>query len=51
MVATEKRMTTERCAQLSAIAIANNLDEVWISQHPALAAVYGAQYLPSLYMW
>lgn len=47
----DKRMSTSRCAQLSAIAIANTLDEVWISQRPPLFYLYAAQYLPTTYMW
>ncbi|XP_071080910.1 dehydrogenase/reductase SDR family member 7-like [Haliotis cracherodii] len=43
----EKRMATSRCASLTAVAIANQLDEVWISEHPVLAFIYMFQYLPS----
>ncbi|WAR18269.1 DHRS7-like protein [Mya arenaria] len=44
----EKRMSTERCARLCAVAIANRLDEVWISQHPILLGVYLSQYMPTI---
>ncbi|KAH7959694.1 hypothetical protein HPB49_013107 [Dermacentor silvarum] len=42
-------MPTERCAQLIAVAIANKMDEVWISQNPILLLVYLAQYMPSIF--
>ena len=51
MSAADKRMTTERCAQLSALAIANKLSEVWIALQPVLLFVYLAQYCPSTYTW
>ncbi|XP_067682472.1 dehydrogenase/reductase SDR family member 7-like isoform X2 [Haliotis asinina] len=47
MKAGEKRMATSRCASLTAVAIANQLDEVWISFHPVLAFTYLFQYFPS----
>ncbi|KAK2572435.1 Dehydrogenase/reductase SDR family member 7, partial [Acropora cervicornis] len=31
-----KKMTTERCAKLMVVGMANNLDETWISEHPVL---------------
>ncbi|EDO33257.1 predicted protein [Nematostella vectensis] len=40
------RMPTERCAYLTAVAMANNLQEVWISTHPVLAITYMSQYTP-----
>ncbi|CAH1790929.1 unnamed protein product [Owenia fusiformis] len=43
---TENRMTTARCAELMAIAMANKLDEVWISTHPVLLFIYLFQYFP-----
>lgn len=46
-----KRMLPARCAQLMAIAIANRLDEVWISPNPVLLFVYISQYCPTLYDW
>lgn len=47
----EKRMSTSRCARLCAVAIANKMDEVWIAQHPSLMAVYGSQYMPTIFNW
>jgi len=44
-------MSTERCAELMAVSVANNLDEVWISSEPALVMVYFKQYLPNLFRW
>lgn len=44
----EKRMKTERCAKLCAVAIVNQLDEVWISLNPVLFFLYVCQYAPSL---
>lgn len=45
--ADEKRMATSRCAFLMGVALANKLDEVWISTHPFLLYLYTSQYLPS----
>lgn len=42
-----KRVSAERCAYLTAVSIANKLDETWISLHPILALFYFTQYLPS----
>ena len=47
----DQLMTTERCAKLMAVGMANNLDEVWISENPALLMVYLNQYLPNFYRW
>jgi len=49
MQAGEKRMTTERCARLMMVAMVNKIPEVWISQNPALIAVYVAQYFPTFH--
>ena len=46
-----KRMSTDRCAKLMVIGMANNLDEVWISENPSLLMVYLNQYLPNLFRW
>jgi len=48
MNTTDKRMTAERCAELSFIAIANKLPESWICFKPVLFLMYGNQYLPAL---
>ncbi|KAK7104073.1 dehydrogenase/reductase SDR family member 7-like [Littorina saxatilis] len=45
----EKRMATERCAELCAVAIANKLDEAWISLQPILISLYAAQYMPTVF--
>lgn len=47
----DEKMTTERCAKLMAVGMANNLDEVWISENPALLMVYLNQYLPNFSRW
>lgn len=44
-------MPPERCAYLMTIALANKLEEVWISRHPYLFFVYVAQYMPSIRKW
>ncbi|KAK2572431.1 Dehydrogenase/reductase SDR family member 7 [Acropora cervicornis] len=46
-----KKMTTERCAKLMVVGMANNLDETWISEHPFLLMVYLNQYFPNLTRW
>ena len=46
-----KRMPPARCAHLMTVAIANRLDEVWISPNPVLLFVYISQYCPVLYDW
>ncbi|RWS27765.1 dehydrogenase/reductase SDR family member 7-like protein [Leptotrombidium deliense] len=43
-----KRMTAERCAYLMSVAIANKVDETWITEQPFLTIFYTTQYLPSL---
>ncbi|XP_076117437.1 dehydrogenase/reductase SDR family member 7-like [Mytilus galloprovincialis] len=48
MEPTDKRMKTTRCAELSAIAIANKLDECWIALNPVLFLTYANQYSPVL---
>nr|KAG5703994.1 hypothetical protein BaRGS_032083 [Batillaria attramentaria] len=42
----DHRMATNRCSQLIAIAMANQLDEAWISMHPELSYLYLNQYFP-----
>ncbi|KAL3874940.1 hypothetical protein ACJMK2_037892 [Sinanodonta woodiana] len=44
----EKRMHTKHFAHHMVVAIANKLDEVWISMHPELAFVYINQYFPAI---
>ncbi|XP_041354632.1 dehydrogenase/reductase SDR family member 7-like [Gigantopelta aegis] len=43
----EKRMATDRCAYLTTVAMANSLDEVWISLQPVLLSFYVIQYFPT----
>lgn len=45
----DKRMPTDRCAQLMAVAIAYKLDEVWICMQPCLTLFYLAQYTPTFF--
>jgi len=45
----DKRMTSLRCAYLMSIAIANKLDETWISKQPILWLLYATQYFPTLF--
>lgn len=44
-------INVHRCAQLIAVAMANKLDEVWISLNPVLFFTYAAQYAPSMARW
>lgn len=44
----DKRMTAERCAELSLVAIVNQLPESWICFRPVLPLLYAVQYMPSL---
>ncbi|XP_054272249.1 dehydrogenase/reductase SDR family member 7-like isoform X1 [Macrosteles quadrilineatus] len=45
---TDKRMTTQRCAKLCAIAIANRLDEAWMGLFPVVPLCYVLRYYPYL---
>ncbi len=45
------RVTVERCANLIAATMANNLKEVWISKQPILLFVYTTQFFPILAKW
>jgi dehydrogenase/reductase SDR family protein 7 len=42
-------MEASRCAYLMSIAIANKLDEVWISNQPILWLLYAMQYFPTIF--
>ncbi|XP_068712031.1 dehydrogenase/reductase SDR family member 7-like [Montipora foliosa] len=44
-------MSTDRCADLITVSMANNLDEVWIAEHPILLLFYINQYFPILARW
>uniref|UniRef100_A0A1B6CN73 Dehydrogenase/reductase SDR family member 7 n=1 Tax=Clastoptera arizonana TaxID=38151 RepID=A0A1B6CN73_9HEMI len=43
----DKRMSTDRCANLCAIAIANKLDEAWMGLFPIIPLTYILRYFPS----
>ena len=45
------RVTAERCAHLTVVAMANQLDEVWISKNPILLFTYLFKYSPILANW
>ncbi|EOA29513.1 hypothetical protein CARUB_v10014155mg [Capsella rubella] len=47
----EKRVSSERCAELTIIAASHNLKEAWISCQPVLLVMYLVQYMPSLGFW
>jgi len=51
MSAADKRMTAERCATLSLVAIANSLAESWICFKPVLPFMYALQYMPAISKW
>ncbi|XP_019853259.1 PREDICTED: dehydrogenase/reductase SDR family member 7-like [Amphimedon queenslandica] len=42
----QSRMSVERCSYLIGVAMANELEEAWISQHPQLLYTYINQYAP-----
>ncbi|XP_034289417.1 dehydrogenase/reductase SDR family member 7 [Pantherophis guttatus] len=45
------KMTTERCARLTLVSMANDVKEAWISDHPYLAVCYLWQYAPTWAWW
>ncbi|XP_059665621.1 uncharacterized protein LOC132311632 isoform X2 [Cornus florida] len=47
----EKRVSSERCAELTIIAATHGLKEVWISYQPVLAVMYLVQYMPTAGYW
>ncbi|KAF7805281.1 dehydrogenase/reductase SDR family member 7 [Senna tora] len=47
----EKRVPSERCAELTIIAATHGLKEAWISYQPVLAVMYLVQYLPTIGYW
>ena len=47
----EGKMPTERCAKLMVVGMANNLDELWISNNPMLLMTYANQYFPTVFKW
>lgn len=44
----DRKMTTRRCAYLSAVAIANRLDEAWIGLFPIVPITYILVYFPNV---
>ncbi|KAK6915774.1 Short-chain dehydrogenase/reductase SDR [Dillenia turbinata] len=48
---TERRVSAERCAELTIIAASHGLKEAWISNQPVLAVMYLVQYFPTLGFW
>ncbi|KMT14718.1 hypothetical protein BVRB_4g074850 [Beta vulgaris subsp. vulgaris] len=47
----EKRVSAERCSQLTIIAASHGLKEVWISHQPVLGVMYLVQYMPTIGFW
>ncbi|TYH91327.1 hypothetical protein ES332_A13G108700v1 [Gossypium tomentosum] len=50
-VSSEKRVSAERCVELTIIAASHGLKEVWISYQPVLAVMYLVQYMPTIGYW
>jgi len=50
-VANAYKMPTERCVDLMIAAIANRIEESWISDHPILFFMYVNQYAPNVARW
>ncbi|XP_068661900.1 uncharacterized protein [Aristolochia californica] len=46
-----KRVSSERCAELTIVAATHGLKEAWISNQPVLAVMYLVQYLPTIGYW
>ncbi|KAK3441259.1 hypothetical protein EUGRSUZ_B01463 [Eucalyptus grandis] len=44
----EKRVSSERCAELTITAASHGLKEAWISYQPVLAVMYLVQYMPTM---
>ncbi|KAM7312152.1 dehydrogenase/reductase SDR family member 7-like [Ixodes scapularis] len=44
-----RMMSSERCAQLIAVAMANKVGEAWICDNPMLMSFYFCQYLPNIF--
>lgn len=47
----EKRVSCERCAELTIIAAVHGIKEAWISDQPVLAVMYMVQYMPTIGFW
>ncbi|KAK1314248.1 11-beta-hydroxysteroid dehydrogenase-like 2 [Acorus calamus] len=50
-VTSEKRVSSERCAELTIVAATHGLKEVWISNQPVLFVMYLVQYMPTIGYW
>ncbi|OMP01381.1 Short-chain dehydrogenase/reductase SDR [Corchorus capsularis] len=48
---TEKRVSAERCVELTIIAASHGLKEAWISYQPVLSVLYLVQYMPTIGYW
>jgi len=48
MSSTDRRMTAERCAHLSLVAITHQLEEAWMSLFPVVPLMYFNQYFPTI---
>ncbi|KAJ1686129.1 hypothetical protein LUZ63_017519 [Rhynchospora breviuscula] len=47
----EKRVPSERCAELTIIAATHGVKEAWISYQPVLLVMYLVQYMPTIGFW
>ncbi|XP_008800597.1 dehydrogenase/reductase SDR family member 7 isoform X2 [Phoenix dactylifera] len=47
----EKRVSSERCAELTIVAATHGLKEAWISYQPVLLVMYLVQYMPTIGYW
>ncbi|OQU83298.1 hypothetical protein SORBI_3005G106500 [Sorghum bicolor] len=47
----EKRVSVERCVELTIIAATHGLKEAWISYQPVLTVMYLVQYMPTVGYW
>ncbi|KAM3853967.1 dehydrogenase/reductase SDR family member 7 [Vipera latastei] len=45
------KMSTQRCARLTLVSMANDVKEAWVSDHPYLAICYMWQYAPTWAWW
>ncbi|EHA8589925.1 dehydrogenase/reductase SDR family member 7 [Cocos nucifera] len=50
-VSSEKRVSSERCAELTIVAATHELKEAWISYQPVLLVMYLIQYMPTIGCW
>ncbi|CAD6253844.1 unnamed protein product [Miscanthus lutarioriparius] len=47
----EKRVSVERCVELTIVAATHGLKEAWISYQPVLTVMYLVQYMPTVGYW